>query len=253
MDIASNTLSRVPPRYTVPFIAWQYRFFEPELKRIREFVPADRGAVDVGVWWGPWTWWLARRVPRVDSFEPNAALVARLEGVMPSNVTIHPVALSDRSGEADLWLPSGRTGTEGRGSIEAQRTTESGWLQQKVQTRRLDEFDLGDVGFLKIDVEGHELAVLQGATHLLETQRPTVMIEIESGPESDERFDAIISLLGEHSYSGSYLLNGQWHAIEDLDRDNARHMAAELSRHGYAANLLLYVRRYAHNFLFRPT
>jgi FkbM family methyltransferase len=36
------------------------------------------------------------------------------------------------------------------------------------------------VGFIKIDVEGHELAVINGATTLLTTQRPLLLIEIEA-------------------------------------------------------------------------
>ncbi|MGO8873613.1 MAG: FkbM family methyltransferase, partial [Acidimicrobiales bacterium] len=172
-------MSRVPVGLVVPAIAWQFRYLEPELGRLGELVPRDRGAVDAGVWWGPWTWWLARRVPRVDSFEPNLDLVARLESVMPPNVTLHSVALSDRTGEADLWVPSGGTGTEGRGSLEPAGRIGSGWRQQPAFTSRLDEFELGDVGFVKIDVEGHEFPVLQGATKLLELQRPTVMVEIE--------------------------------------------------------------------------
>jgi hypothetical protein len=101
VGVAAEIVNRVPARIMVPAIAWQYRLFEPELGRLTEFVPKDRGAVDVGVWWGPWSWWLARRVPRVDSFEPNPAVLARLGPVMPDNVTIHPVALSNCTGRCD--------------------------------------------------------------------------------------------------------------------------------------------------------
>jgi FkbM family methyltransferase len=216
-------------------------------------VPKDRDAVDVGVWWGPWSWWLARRVPHVDSFEANPALVAKIGSVLPSNVTLHPVALSDQAGEAKLWIPGGGTGTEGRASLGPTQTAAPGWQQTTVETKRLDDFELGDVGFLKVDVEGHELSVLKGATNLLQRTRPIVMVEIESLAEGDEHFDSIIEFMGDHSYAGSFFLNRRWHPIADLDRQLARQMAERLSHHGYATNLLLYVRRYAHNFLFRPT
>jgi len=43
----------------------------------------------------------------------------------------------------------------------------------------LDDFDLPAVGFVKIDVEGHEEAVLKGGEKLLARDRPVYMIEIE--------------------------------------------------------------------------
>jgi FkbM family methyltransferase len=252
VGVASKVMARVPVRLLVPSIAWQYRLFEPELGRLDEFVPKDRGAVDAGVWWGPWSWWLARRVPRVDSFEPNPDLVAQLTPVMPSNVTIHPVALSDRAGQSDLWIPSGGMGTEGRGSLEPGNRPESAWRQQAVTTNRLDDFELGDVGFVKIDVEGHELAVLHGASGLLDEQRPTVMIEIEEHADRQGPLDTIIEFFGDRSYRGEFLQKGRWHSIAELDRQATHEMAQRVARHGYGANLVLYARRYVHNFIFKP-
>jgi len=251
VGIASKVMSWTPTRVLVPAIAWQYRFFEPELRKLDEFVPNDRGAVDVGVWWGPWSWWLARRVPRVDSFEPNPDLVASLTPVMPPNVFLHPVALSDRTGESSLWIPPGGMGTEGRASLEAGTRTDSNWRQQAVATSRLDDFDLKDVGFVKIDVEGHELAVLQGATDLLTAQRPTILIEIEEHAHRDGQLDTIIEFLGDHSYRGKYLHKQQWHPIDELDRQAVQKRDAHgVLQHGYATRLLYYARRYVHNFVF---
>ena len=126
------------------------------------------------------------------------------------------------------------------------------WRQQEVATSRLDDFDLGDVGFVKIDVEGHELAVLKGAPELLTVQRPTILIEIEEHAHRDGQFDAIVDFLTDLSYRGSYLHKGQWHRIEDLDRQAVHEMANRVAQHGYAAGLVFYPRRYIHNFVFRP-
>jgi FkbM family methyltransferase len=253
VGLASRVMSRVPAHLLVPSIAWQYRFYEPELGRLDEFVPRNRGAIDAGLWWGPWTWWLARRVPRVDSFEPNPDLVARLASVMPSNVTIHPVALSDRTSQSNLWIPSGGMGTEGRASLEPGDRPESAWRKQSVATRRLDDFVLGDVGFVKIDVEGHELAVLQGATKLLGAQRPTVMIEIEQHADRPGYLDTIIEFFGDRSYSGEFLQKGRWHPIDDLDRQGTLEMARlVVAQHGYGTRVLRHARRYVHNFIFKP-
>ena len=252
MDIAAKVVDRVPPRLMVPSIAWQYLFFEPELRRLDEFVPKDRGAVDAGAWWGPWSWWLARRVPTVDSFEPNRDLAARLARVMPPNVTIHPVALSNRAGRTNVWFPSGGASAGGRASLEPETRADSGWSQQSVETCALDDFELDDIGFLKIDVEGHELAVLQGATDLLKAQRPVVMIEIEQHADREGALDKIIDFFADLSYGGEFLQKGQWHPIGDLDRQRTHKMAMRVAHHGYGVNLLFYARRYIHNFVFKP-
>ncbi len=252
MGIASKVMSRVPVRVLVPSIAWQYRLYEPELARLEEFVPKDRGAVDIGVWWGPWTWWLARRAPKVDSFEANLDLVSRLATALPANVNLHPVALSDRAGEATLWVPSGGVGTEGRGSLELGDRPPSAWRQQSITMSRLDDFKLKDVGFVKIDVEGHELPVLEGAVDLLDRERPTVMVEIEQHFDRRGPLDTIMEFFADHGYRGEFLQKRRWHPIEELDRRAMNKMANDVARHGYAANLLLYSHRYVHNFIFKP-
>ncbi|HUZ11388.1 MAG TPA: FkbM family methyltransferase [Caulobacteraceae bacterium] len=48
-----------------------------------------------------------------------------------------------------------------------------------VPVARLDDFQLPPIGFIKIDVEGHEEAVLQGARETIGRNRPALMIEIE--------------------------------------------------------------------------
>ena len=48
----------------------------------------------------------------------------------------------------------------------------------KVRTVRPDRMALGDIGFVKIDVEGHELDVLAGISGLLAKCLPNLLIEI---------------------------------------------------------------------------
>jgi len=250
MALASHAARFMPPRIFVPLVAHQYRHFEPELRRLAEFVPPDRAAVDVGVWWGPWTYMLAKRVPRVDSFEPNPDLVAALALAMPSNVHLHGVALGEIAGEAGLWIPPGGMGTEGRATLEADWRPATGGRMVTVQTETLDSFDLDDVGFIKIDVEGHEFAVLRGAGNLLESQHPNLLIEIEYRSHDDDSLDEIVAFLAERGYAGHFLRRRVWRPLREFDRETARDMAHRVARHGYAANLLLYARRFVHNFLF---
>ncbi|HSS10271.1 MAG TPA: hypothetical protein VLL25_10315, partial [Acidimicrobiales bacterium] len=121
----SKIVGVVPPRSLFALIAHQYRLSEPELRHIRTLVPADALAVDVGAWWGPWTYWLSRTAKQVVTCEPVPHLAGFIGEVAPDNVRVFNVALSDRSGEASFWLPVGGPGTEGRSSLEAPRPDEA--------------------------------------------------------------------------------------------------------------------------------
>ncbi|MGO8126768.1 FkbM family methyltransferase, partial [Rhizobium ruizarguesonis] len=48
-----------------------------------------------------------------------------------------------------------------------------------VPTRRLDSYQFGPLGFIKIDVEGHELKVLKGSQAILNRDHPNLLIEAE--------------------------------------------------------------------------
>jgi FkbM family methyltransferase len=248
----AQLIEKIPPRFFVPLVAWQYRYFEPELRRMGDYVPRGRAAVDVGVWWGPWSWWLARRAARVDAFEALPEISAKVGAVMPANVHMHNVALSDRSGHAELWKPPGGMGTEGRSSIDASHQPKTGGSWQSVQTERLDAFNLSDVGFVKIDVEGHEIAVLRGATRLLADQRPNLLIEIEQLEEGSGHLETVFGFLETLDYRGSFWRARRWRPLGEFDPAAAVEMSQRAARHGYAGNLLLYARRHVHNFLFRP-
>ena len=105
---------------------------------------------------------------------------------------------------------------------------------------------------MKIDVEGHELSVLSGATKLLETQRPNVMVEVEQHTDRQIPLDTIIEFFSDYSYGGHFLRKGRWRRVEELDRGSTREMADRVARRGLATHLVLYARRYVHNFLFKP-
>jgi FkbM family methyltransferase len=221
--------------------------FEPELRHLSSFVPPDRMAIDVGTWWGPWSWWLAKRVARVEAFEPNASICNTLNDILPSNVTLHNVALSDARGEASLWSPSSELGTEGRSTLVGDGT--SGWLPQRVETAPLDDFGFSDVGFVKIDVEGSELSVLQGARALLEKEKPTLLVEVEEAHQAPDGMDRIFDYLKDLNYQGKFLRRGHWCPLSEFDRAEARRIGQHRKHMGLLRSSLAR-EPYVHNFVF---
>jgi FkbM family methyltransferase len=248
VPLTARAFGLVPEPLRFRALAWQYRLTEPELARLDDFAPRSGMAVDVGAWWGPWTYWLARRSTAVAVIEPIPHLAQFLTRQAPSNATVHNVALSDSSGEAQLWVPSGGAGSEGRSSLRAPSGTRP--VPITVRTLRLDDLGLRDVRFLKIDVEGHEQAVLKGAGATIARERPTLLIEIEQ--QEDRAVHEVFADVAALGYSGRFLERGRWRPLAefDLESHQLRHQAG-MRRRGYAGNLL-FGRGYINNFVFDP-
>jgi len=63
-----------------------------------------------------------------------------------------------------------------------------------VSCERLDDIYTGVTSFMKIDVEGHELPVLKGATETIKKHKPTIAIEIHDFSEDSETHQYLKSL-----------------------------------------------------------
>jgi hypothetical protein len=84
--------------------------------------------------------------------------------------------------------------------------------------RPLDSFARPRVGFVKIDVEGHKLAVLEGARGLLERDRPSLLIEAEDR-HRPQAVASIVAWLNALGYAGQFLADGRLHPIAALGAD----------------------------------
>jgi FkbM family methyltransferase len=160
---------------------------ERELGQLAKVAGAGRTAVDAGANEGWYTYPLARLFKRVVSFEPNGALLRDLRASNLNNVEIHELALSDRHGAAELFVPVCKgVPLDGWASLDRDHLERrDGEIRVPIVTRTLDSFGLPEVDFLKIDVEGHEVQVLIGARETLRRCRPVVLVEAQPGKLAD--------------------------------------------------------------------
>lgn len=97
--------------------------------------------------------------PVPETFDQLRRNTANLHGVH-----LHDIALSDRAGESQMTLAD----ASGRNRIDAAGNGQ----QVSVRVETIDNFcsnqNLPAIHVLKIDVEGHELSVLRGASAMLE-------------------------------------------------------------------------------------
>lgn len=82
--------------------------------------------------------------------------------------------------------------------------------------KRLDDLQLDDIGLDKIDVEGHELAVLRGAVDTLRRNRPAVVVEAEERHHPNA-VAAIAELLTGLGYAGYFDIDGVRRAVDEFD------------------------------------
>ncbi|KPP95364.1 FkbM family methyltransferase [Erythrobacter sp. HL-111] len=191
----------VPDRLLMDAIGRTSRYSaEPEVTSLRHLIDAERTAIDIGAAYGLYSWNLVRHCRRCVAFEANPASAARLARGLPG-VEVHACALSNREGTARLRIPR-RHGISvtGYGTLESTfRSDFQMWDEVAVPTRTLDSFGIESVGFIKIDVEGHELAVLQGGEQTIRRNRPMLLLEFNSHCVNEEARE-IIEWLGYLNY-----------------------------------------------------
>ncbi|HTZ07009.1 MAG TPA: FkbM family methyltransferase [Gaiellaceae bacterium] len=159
-----------------------YELAEVEAAR-RVLAPGDT-AIDVGANVGLFTIPLATAAGHVVAVEPLAENVERLVANVSrnslDNVTVVDASAGDTDGTIELTVAA----DPAFGSV-GEVTKHHAAGTRAVRSIRIDSLwaELGcpPVAFLKIDVEGAELRVLDGASELLRTCRPVLLVEADPG------------------------------------------------------------------------
>jgi hypothetical protein len=113
----------------------------------------------------------------------------------------------------------------------------------KVQAVRLDDLEFDGVSFIKIDVEGHEEAVLRGAAATIERHRPFMLIESENR-HNPGAVGRVCKLLSDRKYSCFVLKDDRLMPLSEFDEKRDQDPAALANRSGAI---------YINNFVFVPS
>jgi len=183
-------------------------------------------ALDVGANKGSFLPWLSRAAGKaggVFAFEPQPELAAYLGRVCRaaglSNVEVEAAAVSDRSGARVLRIP-GEAGPSPGASLEAAVAERAPGRDVTVPVVALDE-RLGDerrrIAAVKIDVEGHELSVLRGASGILDRHAPLVVVEAEERHAGADNLAAVLAFFVDRGYGGGFVSRGRLEPLAAFD------------------------------------
>jgi len=142
---------------------------QPVRLRSLQHVKNKRTALDIGANVGLWSRDLVKHFEQVIAFEPVAMFRECLErNVTAPNIVIESVALGDTEGQVNMIITEGNTG---------HTHVDPNSVNGDTKIIRLDSLNLQNVDYIKIDCEGFEYRVLQGAKETIKRCRPVVVIE----------------------------------------------------------------------------
>lgn len=184
----------------------------PWMSKVKKYIPENAVVFDVGGFRGITTQWFSRIAGLVYTFEPmpaNAHSIRTALGIRNiTNVVLNEIAVSDALGISDFHLYM----MKGHNSLG--RVNTSKYIETiKVPTTTLDEFsanrNITSIDFLKIDVEGFEFEVLNGARGLLATGNVAAILFEANRP--------VLKSLGKSIMPIYDLLRSNSYHVTDLD------------------------------------
>lgn len=196
--------------------------------------------IDIGANIGFYSYFFSGKFENVDAFEPIFEVANYLYALTDSNIKLHNVSLSNEEAQLEFYIPivNGRLEVP-LGSLEKRAAP---FEKRVVPVNTLDSYHYDDVDLIKIDVEGHELAVIEGAVGTISRCKPYLIIEIEQRHIS-KPIDDIFDFILQQGYDGFFLSNGS---------------LKTLSKFSYSVNQEPFLdeviqENYVNNFIFKPT
>jgi len=220
-----NLYIRLKPYDFIGIYVWFFGVYDLCVSEaIWRLIDPGECAVDVGANIGYMTSIMAVKVSpqgKVICFEPHPELYEELR-INVNNwnqnnigkIAVHQLAISDISGEGILGIPDSFKTNRGLASLVSDNESKTSKNQLfKVQMKRLDEIldPKQEIGLLKIDVEGNEIKVVNGAGELIINGNIRDIIFEDFG----EYPTSVTNFLEAHGYTLFYLQRNFWGLVVD--------------------------------------
>lgn len=216
------------------------RYKDRESNFLNIFCDKNKISLDIGALWGGYTILLSKLSEKVFVFEPNISKYNFLKSAFKktNNVEIFNYAVSNKSDRVKFRLPKN---SPGNATIEESNTLDEfeSVEEYDVQTTTIDQMMFDNVGFIKIDIEGHEYSALEGMIQTLRGNRPNLLIEIEERHKTGS-INKTTDLMRSLDYKMLFIIEKNLYEIDKYDID--------LYQKSQNRNTNLYI----NNFIFIP-
>lgn len=244
--IRTHIISRLPPQWRFPIERF-YDYYcakdyvKSDVDLIKKLCYQDKASIDIGANKGQLTLFLLRYSSHVYCFEPvpilNEYLRQRFHKC--NNITIEECAIGNINGELTLRIP-----VIGSEKILTRSSLIKDFNQDKifgeriskieqilVPVKKLDDLNLDNIGFIKIDVEGFESQVLEGGWSTIHKCRPNMLIEIEQRHCIGSNMNDIIQNILQIGYHGYFMYNNKLCDIKKFNLQKMQNPFYENSKH----------------------
>ena len=138
------------------------------LKYVKENRPNLKNCIDVGSHVGFWSKDFTKLFTHTFAFDPIPQVrECYIKNITNSNYTLYPYGLGKENKKISvLYSPkeTGNTHASDKGNLE-------------IEVKTIDGFNLPNIDYIKIDAEGYEIEVVEGAKELIERCKPFIHIE----------------------------------------------------------------------------
>jgi FkbM family methyltransferase len=168
--VENNNYWVLYPRHTEPTLELNSRTQQDRRTLALKYVKRWNNCIDIGSCVGMWTRELASKFKKVYCFEPNPNFIECFnKNITENNVELFRYGLSYSEHTAS----------------QEQKSTILNETEGNVICKTLDSFNLKDIDFIKIDVDGFEHKVLRGAVETIRNNSPAINIELKYDKRKD--------------------------------------------------------------------
>lgn len=166
-------------RSGIPWESFMHQYF-------KKFSNKNKIALDIGANIGTHTIYLSEYFKEVHGFEPQRKVFDLLKSNIEinncHNVKLHNFGLGVKNEIVQMQeYDENSDFNQGGVGIDLKKNSEK--KGEEIYVKVLDELNLKDVSFIKLDVEGYEYFVLKGAEKTISISRPIIIIEINHRSE----------------------------------------------------------------------
>lgn len=230
-SLKTNKMAVISGDYVSLKAMLQGRFEDAQLSVLEEIIfPLIKNrqhCLDIGANIGNHSIAFSKFFDNVHAFEPNSMTFDILEINAKWNPRIRPYQLgaSNSSFTATARVPAGNLGAA---EIIRSNQKETDNIVH-FQCIRIDEFIdpsiIGSIGFIKIDVEGHEFEALTGCQRVISSSEPIIAFELLKR-DYENSGKKIIQFLRNNGYHYYYEINRKIKLIEKIQRKNYKMIIA---------------------------